>query len=74
LIPKEVKSAEKTNVVSTKIKFLLDEFKGIIANDLPKGLPPMRSISHQIDLMPGSSLTNKQPYRMNPIESEEASR
>jgi hypothetical protein len=50
---------------------LLDEFKEIIANDLPKILPPMRSIYHQIDLMLGSSLPNKSPYRMNPTESEE---
>jgi hypothetical protein len=71
VILKEVKSVEEPNVVPTEIKLLLDEFKEIIANDLPKGLPPVRSISHQIDLMPGSSLPNKAPYRMTPTESEE---
>jgi hypothetical protein len=64
VILKEVKSVENPNVVSTEINLLLDEFKEIIANDLPKGLPPVRSISHQIDLMPRSSLLNKVPYRM----------
>jgi hypothetical protein len=49
----------------------LDEFKEIIANDMPKGLPPVRSISHQNDLMPGSSLPNKTPYNMTPLESQE---
>ena len=34
----------------------------------------MRSISHQIDLIPGSSFPNKEPYRMNPVESEEVNR
>jgi hypothetical protein len=47
-----VKSVEEPNVVPTKIKSLLDEFKEIIANDLPKRLPLVRIISHQIDLMP----------------------
>jgi len=71
VIPKEVKSVEESNVVPTKTKSLLDELKGIIANDLPKRLPPMRSIYHKIDLMLGSSLPNKSPYKMNPTKSEE---
>jgi hypothetical protein len=62
VIPKEVKGVEKPNVVSTEINLLLDEFKEIIANDVPKGFPPVRSISHQIDLMSGLSLPNKAPY------------
>jgi hypothetical protein len=33
-----VKGVEKPNFVSTEIKLFLDEFKEIIANDLPKGL------------------------------------
>jgi hypothetical protein len=71
VILKEVKSVEDPNVVPTKIKLFLDEFKEIIVNDMPKGLPPVRSVSHQIDLMPGLSLPNKEPYRMTPTESEE---
>ena len=74
VIPKEVKSLEKPNVVPTDINLFPGEFKEIIANDLPKGLPPMRSISHQIDLIIGSSLPNKEIYRMTPVESEEVSR
>ena len=30
-----------------------------------------RSISHHIDLIPGSNLTNKDAYRMKPQENEE---
>ena len=52
----------------------MDEFKEIIPNDLPKGFPPVRSIYHKIDLMLGSSLPNKVPYRMTPTESEEVNR
>ena len=74
MILKEVKSVEKPNVLSTKIKLLLDEFKDVISNDLPKGFPPVRSISHQIYLIPRSSLPNKAPYKMTPTESEEVKR
>ena len=39
-----MKGVENTNVVSIKIKLLLDEFKEIIANDMPKGLRLVRSV------------------------------
>jgi hypothetical protein len=41
---------------------------------LPAGLPPLRSISDQIDLIQGSSLPNKAPYWMTPIESGEVNK
>jgi hypothetical protein len=34
----------------------------------------LRSVSHQIDLIPGSSFPNKAPYHMTPVESEEVNR
>jgi len=49
----------------------LEDFKEIMADELPMWLPPLCDISHQIDLIPRSSLTNKVPHRMNLLESEE---
>ena len=43
-------------------------------DDLPRGLPPLKSISHQIDLIPIARLRNKEPYRMTLVESEEVNR
>ena len=45
---------------------LLVEYKEVFPTELPPGLPPIRGIEHQIDLIPGASLPNKAAYRCNP--------
>ena len=57
-----------------EIKGLLEEYKEIVAKDIPNGLPPVRSISHCMDLIPGASLPNKTSYRLTPSENEELNR
>jgi hypothetical protein len=50
---------------------LLDNFVDIVVDELPNSLPPIKSISHHIDLIPKASLQNKVAYRLTPRENEE---
>ena len=53
---------------------LLQEYADVFPTDLPPGLPPLRGIEHQIDLIPGASLPNRAPYRTNLDETKEVQR
>jgi hypothetical protein len=59
------------NDLLEEIQELLEEFSDILVDELPRSLPPIRSISHHIDLMPRDSLPNKSTYRLTPQENEE---
>ena len=56
------------------IQTLLQEFKDIMPEELPIGLPPIRDIEHQIDLVPGASLPNRAAYRDSLEETNELQR
>ena len=60
--------------VLEEITKFLNVYKDIVVDDIPNGLPLVRSISHCMDLIPGASFPNKAPYRLTPIENEELNR
>ncbi|XP_066324002.1 uncharacterized protein [Miscanthus floridulus] len=53
---------------------LLQDFEDVFPDEIPAGLPPLRGIEHQIDLVPGVSLPNRPAYRTNPTETKEIQR
>ena len=53
---------------------VLQEYSDVFPSEVPAGLPPLRRIEHQIDLIPGAVLPNRAPYRTNPEETKEIQR
>ena len=53
---------------------LLLEFGDVFPKDIPHGLPPLRGIEHQIDLIPGAQLPNRPSYRTTRQETKEIQR
>jgi hypothetical protein len=60
-----------TTPLPRSITNLLQEFKDVFPVEIPSGLPPLRGIEYQIDLIPGASLPNRATYRTNPKETKE---
>jgi hypothetical protein len=72
--PKIALTSTRVDDLPEEIQQLLEEFVDIVVDELPHSLPPIRSISHHIDLIPGASLPNKVAYRLTPQENEEVKR
>ena len=72
IIPKD--SKEEIEEVPTEVADMLGEFFDIVSNNVPDGLPPMRKINHQMDLVPRANFPNKVVHRMTPTKSEELNR
>ena len=54
-----------------QVQKLLKEFGDIFPKEGPIGLPLVRGIEHQIDLVSGASLPNRPAYRTNAEETKE---
>jgi hypothetical protein len=60
-----------TSSLSRAITNLLQEFKDVFPAEIPLGLPPLRGIKNQIDLILGASLPNRAVYMTNPEDTKE---
>ena len=72
--PKGILTSTNLDDLLEEIKTLLNDFADIIVDELPNALPPIRSISHHIDLIPRASLPNKATQRLTPQENAEFGR
>jgi hypothetical protein len=43
---------------------IVKEFSDVFPEELPKTLPPERSVDYHIDLIPGSNPFSRAPYRL----------
>ena len=76
LLCKESSHGDLTNpfashALPSGVNSLLQEFGDVFPTEVPHGLPPIRGIEHQIDLIPGATLPNRPTYRSNPQETQE---
>jgi hypothetical protein len=69
--PRVILTNTSVEYLPEEIQELLEKFIDIVVNEIPHSFPPIRSISHHIDLIPGAILPNKEAYRLTPRENEE---
>jgi hypothetical protein len=69
--PRIVLTSTRVDDLPEEIQELLEEFTDIVVDELPHSFPPMRSVSHHIDLIPGASFPKKSTYRLTLQENEE---
>ncbi|KAL4031055.1 hypothetical protein IC575_009311 [Cucumis melo] len=67
-----LKSSENSGeTVPKEIMRVLEKYRDVMPDSLPKSLPPRRMIDHEIELVPGAKLPAKNAYRMAPPELAE---
>ena len=64
--PRVILTSTSMDDLPEEVLELLDNFDDIVVDELPNSFPPIRSINHHIELIPGESLPNKATYRLTP--------
>ena len=67
-------SSSHHNVYEDQLAQLQIEFDDVFPKELPKGLPPVRGITHGIDLILGAKPVSKPAYRLNVNKAHEVKR
>ena len=53
-----------------KLREIIEEYRDVFPDTLPKGRPPKRDIVHEINTEPGVEPVNRPPYRLSPAEQD----
>jgi hypothetical protein len=64
--PRVILTSTSMDDFPEEVQELLDNFADIVVDELPNSFPPIRSISHHIDLIPGAIFSNKEEYILTP--------
>ena len=54
-----------------RLEKIIQEYRDIFPEQLPKGTPPSRMVEHVINVEPGSKPSHRPPYRLGPVEQDE---
>jgi hypothetical protein len=65
-------SPDELKVDDTRIKALLERYSGVFRTELPDGLPPKRSVDHEIETEPGAKRPHRSLYQLSPLELQAA--
>lgn len=50
--PKDGEKLDKKSPIPVEVKGLLEKYNDVMESDMPSNLPPLRDITHKIDLIP----------------------
>ncbi|XP_059075161.1 uncharacterized protein LOC131875147 [Cryptomeria japonica] len=64
-------STNNGETILSDVQTLLEKYKGIVVEELPSALHPIKDTNHHMDLILGATLPNKDAYKMTPAQNEE---
>lgn len=60
--------------ISLDVQEILSKYQDVFPEELPKELPPSRSVDHKIELLPGSTPPSRPTYQLSLAEMDELKR
>ncbi|CAI5458564.1 unnamed protein product [Closterium sp. Yama58-4] len=68
LVMAAAEEVKKGSELPAAVKKVLEQYKDIMPDDLPAGVPPARTHEHEIVEEPGAKPVSRTPYRLSPTE------
>ncbi|CAI5997914.1 unnamed protein product [Closterium sp. NIES-64] len=68
LVMVAVEEEKPSSELPAAVKEVLEQYKDIMPDDLPAGVPPARTHEHEIVEEPGAKPISRAPYRLSPTE------
>ncbi|CAI5468601.1 unnamed protein product [Closterium sp. Yama58-4] len=68
LVMAAAEEVKKGSELPAAVKEVLEQYKDIMPDDLPAGVPPARTHEHEIVEEPGAKPVSRAPYRLSPTE------
>ncbi|GMF34374.1 unnamed protein product [Phytophthora fragariaefolia] len=66
----KIKASPKVKTIPPQLQTVVQEFADVFPVELPPGLPPNRSIEHDVVLKSGAKPSNRAPIRLSKVEQD----